>query len=96
MGGRVAVEHDVVPALAHDHTVAHDYRAVGLVPFFHGLIAQRPRPCEIAGLRLLRRLDEWLGSEPDLRDGRCGTPAKGRKDERRQEVTSVELEQCHV
>ena len=82
VGGRVAVEHDVVPALAHDHTVADDHRAVGLVPFFHGLVAQRPRPCEIAGLRLLRRLREWLKVRAGLRDGRCGAPAKGWKDER--------------
>ena len=82
VGGRVAVENDVVPALAHNHTVTDDYRTVGLVAFLHGLVAQRARPFEVPSLRLLCRLHEGLKVRAGLRDSPSGRPAKERKDGR--------------
>ena len=46
MGRRIALQHDVISALADDDAVAHDDGPISLITFFHCLVAKRLCPCE--------------------------------------------------
>ena len=86
MRGRIALQHDVVPALADDHTIAHHHGAIGLIALAHRLVAQCARPREERGPG---RLGGLTSGGIACCAAAASNAREGRKGQRGQQTTSV-------
>jgi hypothetical protein len=60
--GGVVLQHDVVPALSDNHTVAHHHGSIALVALADGFVTQGARPRQESSLCRFGRL--WERRQP--------------------------------